>query len=147
MSHEHPKVLFLCTGNSARSQMAEALLRHRAGNQFEALSGGLRPKDRVHPQALQVLEERAIDTSGLHPKNSGDFLGTVSVACAIVLCDKAQQECPRLFPFAMHSLYWPFDDPAAVEGDDRERLIRFREVRDEIDARIVQWLDNELEPT
>jgi arsenate reductase len=126
--------------------MAEAFLRHHAADRFEALSAGLRPKDAVNPLTIRVLEERSIDTSGLRPKASGEFLGKVSITYAVVVCDKAQSECPRVFPFALRSLYWPFDDPAAAEGNEQEQLDVFRRVRDEIEARIVHWLEKELEP-
>ncbi len=135
-----PLVLFLCTGNSARSQMAEAILRSRAGDRFEVASAGMEPKG-VHPLTLRVLEESGIDTRGLHSKPSSDFLGKVAVRTAIIVCERANQHCPRIYPFAGRTLYWPFDDPAAFEGTEAEQLQKFREVRDQVAARIDQWLD------
>lgn len=135
-----PLVLFLCTGNSARSQIAEAILLARAGNRFEVASAGMEPKG-VHPLTLRVLEESGIDTRGLRSKPSSEFLGKVAVRIAIIVCERANQHCPRIYPFAGRTLYWPFDDPAAFEGTEPERLEKFREVRDEIAARIDQWLD------
>ena len=139
MGSHTPVVLFLCTGNSARSQMAEAVLRTRAGGRFQAASAGLEPKG-VHPMTLRVLAEAGIDTRGLRSKHSSEFLGKVAVRCAIIVCEKANQHCPRIYPFAAQTLYWPFDDPAAADGTEQERLEVFRDVRDQIAARIDQWL-------
>ncbi len=138
-----PRVLFLCTGNSARSQMAEALLRHHAGDRFEACSAGMQPKDFVNPFTLRVLNEIGIDTSTLHPKHTREFLGKASVVYAIPVCNRAEEACPRLFPFALHTLNWPIDDPAAAIGTDEERLNVFRTTRDTIDARVRQFLREE----
>lgn len=137
-SHE-PLVLFLCTGNSARSIMAEAILRARAVDRVEVASAGLEPRG-VHPMSLQVLSEAGIDTRGLHSKSSTDFLGKVAVRWAIILCESANRSCPHIYPFATHTLYWPFDDPAAPGLPEPQRLARFREVRDRITARIDAWL-------
>ncbi|MFN7430404.1 MAG: arsenate reductase ArsC [bacterium] len=137
-SHK-PLVLFLCTGNSARSQMAEVILRNRAGDRFEVASAGLEPKG-VHPLTLQVLNEAGLPTKGLRSKSSTEFLGKVRVRHAIVVCEKANKSCPSIYPFAANMLYWPFEDPAAFEGIDEERLAKFREVRDLIAARIDEWL-------
>lgn len=106
-SQSKPRVLFLCTGNSCRSQMAEALLRHEAGDLFEACSAGLEPKS-VHPMTLQVLKEAGISADGLYAKGTSEFLGKRSIRHAIIVCDKAQQSCPRIYPFANNTLYWPF---------------------------------------
>ncbi len=139
-------VLFLCTGNSARSQMAEAILRARASDRFDAASAGLEPKG-VHPLTIRVLSEVGIDTSGLYSKNSSDFLGKVAVRYAIIVCERANQHCPRIYPFAVQTLYWPFEDPATAEGTEEQRLERFREVRDQVTARIDEWLgDVDLRP-
>jgi len=138
-SEHKPLVLFLCTGNSARSQMAEAILCARASNRFDTASAGMEPKG-VHPLTLQVLQEAGIDTDGLHSKPSSDFLGKVTVRFAIVVCERANQHCPRIYPFATRTLYWPFDDPAAFEGSETAKLEKFREVRDQIAARIDEWL-------
>jgi arsenate reductase len=132
-----PRVLFLCTHNSARSQMAEALLRHRAGDGFEAVSAGLRPT-KVHPLARTVLAEIGVDDSGLHAKPVREFLGGPSIQYAILVCQPSEPDRPRLFPFATRTLHWPFDDPTTAEDDFA--LASFRRVRDEIDARIQIWL-------
>jgi len=134
-----PLVLFLCTGNSARSQMAEALLRARAGDRFEVASAGLEPKG-VHPLTLRVLAESGIETQGLRSKNSSEFLGKVKVRYAVIVCERANQSCPRIYPFATDTLYWPFEDPAAAEGTESQRLEKFRDIRDQIAARLDQWL-------
>ena len=134
-----PRVLFICTGNSARSIMAEAILRHHAGDRFEVHSAGTEPKG-VNPLTIRVLKEAGIDTAGLASKNTMDFLGRVQVHHAIIVCDKAQQSCPRIQPFALRTHYWPFPDPGAATGPEPARLEVFRDVRDQIDARIQQWL-------
>lgn len=132
-------VLFLCVGNSCRSQMAETLLRRHAGDRFEVASAGLKPKP-IDPMTLEVLEEIGIETSGLRSKDSSDFLGRAAVRYAVVVCDAAQADCPRFFPFSGENLYWPFDDPAAFVGPVEERRAKFRRVRDQIDDRIRGWL-------
>jgi arsenate reductase len=138
-----PRVLFLYTGNSARSLMAEALLRCHAGEKVEACSAGLKPST-VNPVTLRVLNEIGIDTSTLCSKGVDAFLGRVPVKHAIVVCERAQQSCPRLFPFATQNHYWPFEDPAAFRGTEEQTLEKFREVRDEIDHRIRQWVKEEF---
>lgn len=139
MADDRERVLFLCTANSARSQMAEALLRRRAGDRFEVLSAGLSPRE-IHPLTIRVLEEIGLDTGALRAKGIDEFLGKVAINHAVVVCEKAQASCPRLYPFAMQTLYWPFEDPAAFEGSEDARLRKFREVRDQIDGRIGNWL-------
>jgi len=138
-SHK-PLVLFLCTGNSARSQMAEAILRSKAGDRFEAASAGMDPKG-VNPLTVCVLEEIGLSTDDLQSKPSSQFLGKVAVRYAVIVCENANQSCPRIYPFATKTLYWPFEDPAAFEGTDDERLAKFREVRDQIADRIEEWLN------
>lgn len=138
-----PAVLFLCSRNSARSQMAEALLRRDAGERFDIYSGGLRPQA-IHPFTLRVLEETCLDTSELHPKDLGQLLGKVSINYAVIVCEAANDDCPRLHPFALQQLYWPFPDPVAAEGTEEERLAVFRTVRDAIERRIRHWLSEEL---
>lgn len=145
MSDAKPVVLFLCTGNSARSQMAEALLRHHASNRFDAHSAGLQPKSAVHPFALQALEEIGVSTSGLRPKPSRDYLGKVAVAHAIIVCSRVNDSCPIVFPFALRTHYWPFEDPAEWNGSDTEQLEKFREIRDAIDARLQDWIQEEIQ--
>lgn len=136
---DKPRVLFLCTHNAARSQMAEALLRHYAGDRFEASSAGLAPTQ-VHPLTRQVLNEARVDSSGLSAKPVSEFLGRASVRYAIVVCEQGEDRCPRIFPFSTTMLYWSFDDPTMPEGSPELQLAKFRRVRDAIDARLRHWL-------
>jgi protein-tyrosine-phosphatase/DNA-binding transcriptional ArsR family regulator len=138
-----PRVLFLCSRNSARSQMAEAILRREAGERFEVHSCGLRP-DAIHPMTLRVLEEVGLDTSSLRSKDLSDYLGKLSIHHAVIVCETANDHCPKLHPFALHRHYWPFPDPVAAEGTEAERLEAFRTVRDDIEQRIRVWLRDEL---
>jgi arsenate reductase (thioredoxin) len=140
MADTKPRVLFVCTHNAARSQMAEALLRHYAGDRFEVLSAGATPTT-VHPLTRQVLTDIGLDPSGLYAKNLDDFFAKVSIAYAIIVCDQAEELCPRLYPFALQTLHWPFEDPTQAEGSTTERLRAFRTVRDQIDHRLRAWLE------
>jgi arsenate reductase len=133
-----PKVLFLCTHNQARSQMAEALLRKHAGERFDVYSGGLEPLD-IHPHTIQVMEEAGIDMSGHHRKGIEQWLGQVHFGYLITVCAKAEELCPT-FPGVGQRLFWPIEDPVAFEGTAEEKLQRFREARDEIEQRILEWL-------
>lgn len=140
MTPGKPAVLFLCTANSCRSQMAEAILRARAGDRFEALSAGLRPADAVHPLALKALAEKGYPTDGLKPKGVKEFLGRRRIAHAIVVCANAARECPTVWPGVAERLYWPFDDPAETPGSEEQVMAAFRRVRDEIEQRLADWL-------
>jgi arsenate reductase len=131
-------VLFLCTGNSARSQMAEALLRHLAGDRFEALSAGTHPKG-VNPLTVQVLEEIGVAPTGLRSKSVAEFAGR-TIDDLIVVCGEADRECPAGALTCRRRQFWPFDDPAAATGGLAERLAVFRRVRDEIQKRLSAWL-------
>jgi arsenate reductase (thioredoxin) len=134
-----PCVLFLCTHNAARSQMAEAFLRHYAGDRFEVLSAGLAPTE-VHPLTRQVLTETGLDPRGLRAKGLNDFLGKVRIHYAIIVCNQEEAHCSRLYPFALQTLYWPFDDPTQAAGSQEEQLRIFRAVRDRIAHRVRAWL-------
>jgi arsenate reductase len=140
MTDTKPRVLFLCTANTCRSQMAEALLRHLAGDRFEALSAGPEPGPEVHPLALRVLEEKGVSTVGLRPKHIREYLGRVRLAAAIIVCSRAAETCPAVWPGMGERLYWPVDDPAAVEGGEEEKLAAFRRARDFIETRLTDWL-------
>jgi arsenate reductase len=131
------RVLFLCTHNSARSQMAEGLLRARGGADYEAFSAGTEATA-VRPEALQVMAELGIDISGQQSKRLDHYLGD-AFDWVITVCDRARESCP-VFPGATRSLHWDFDDPAAVEGADAVRLAAFRRIRDEIDGRIQAFV-------
>ena len=139
---DRPRVLFLCTGNSCRSQMAQGFLRQMAGDCFEALSAGMTPATSVHPLAVKAMAEVGIDISNQEPKTLKLYLGRAWIKWLIVVCDKANESCPRVWPMLAdeNRLYWPFDDPAEVEGSDGEKLAVFRRVRDEIKARLTAWL-------
>lgn len=137
-------VLFLCTGNSCRSQMAEGLLRHLASDRFEALSAGLEPGNEIHPLAIQVMKEIGIDISSQQPKAVDAYLGKRVIHFLMIVCDKAQSTCPRVWPGLPNEkrYYWPVNDPAAISGSIDDQLYAFREVRDELQEKISSWLDN-----
>jgi len=127
------KVLFLCTENSCRSQMAEGILRHLMGNEFEVFSAGIRPSV-VNPIAIKVMAEIGIDISGHRSKSVEEFQG-MSFDFVITTCDAARETCP-FFPGKARHLHWSFNDPAAVKGSEEEILSAFRNVREEIKSRI-----------
>jgi arsenate reductase (thioredoxin) len=131
------RVLFLCTHNSARSQMAEGLLRAWAGDRFEAFSAGTEATE-VRPLAICAMAELGIDISGHRSKALTEFVGQ-PFDLAITTCDDAKEACP-FFPGADRQLHWAFDDPSATTGTDDEQLAVFRRVRDEIGGRIRQEL-------
>jgi arsenate reductase len=141
MAVDKPCVLFLCTHNSARSQLAEALLRHRASDRYRACSAGVEP-GHVHPMTLRVLEEAGVSTAGLRSKGLETLLGKATVHTAIVVCAQAAEACPRLYPFAREVLQWPLDDPSCVQGPEELQLAAFRRIRDEIDAKLRDWLSS-----
>jgi len=123
------RVLILCTGNSARSQMAEGLLRHDSGDRFEVESAGTKPS-RVHLEAIQVMREIGIDISGHRSKSVDEFAGE-TFDYVLTVCDHAKESCP-IYPGHSNRLHRNFQDPAAVEGSEEQRLAAFRKVRDEI---------------
>jgi arsenate reductase len=123
------RVLILCTGNSARSQMAEGLLRHDAGDRFEVESAGTRP-GRVRPEAITVMRELGIDISG-HRSKSVDEFRDHSFDYVLTVCDNAKESCP-IYPGHANRLHHSFEDPAPVEGSEEQRLSAFRVVRDQI---------------
>lgn len=125
------RVLILCTGNSARSQMAEGLLRHDAGDRFEVWSAGTRPS-RVRPEAIAVMRELEIDISG-HRSKSVDEFTSQPFDYVLTVCDNARESCP-VFPGKAVTLHKSFEDPAAFEGPEEERLALFRRVRDDLRA-------------
>ena len=127
------KVLILCTGNSARSQMAEGLLRHDAGNVYEVFSAGTKPSH-VRPEAITVMREVGIDISGHRSKSVDEFAGQ-DFNYVITVCDNAKQSCP-VFPAKTKRIHWSIEDPAAVQGSQGEGLTAFRRVRDELRARL-----------
>jgi len=135
---EKAKVLFLCTHNTARSQMAEAFLKKFAGDRFEVFSAGYEPRD-IHPYTKQVMAEIGLDISDQHSKGVKDFLGRVDFRYLIVVCDQAESTCPKVFPGVLVRMFWPFEDPVAFNGSEEAKLAKFREVRDKIAARLEAW--------
>ena len=133
------KVLFLCTGNSARSQMAEALLRKHGGSAYEAYSAGLAPKP-IHPFTVKVLEEVGNDISGHYSKNVKDYMGRMRFDDAVIVCRRFDEDCPTIYADARAIHRWLFDDPALATGTDEEVLAVFQSTRDQIEARIKLWL-------
>ena len=132
------RVLFLCTGNSCRSQIAEGLLRHLAGDHFEVASAGTHPVG-LNADAVEVMKEIDINISGHRSKRVDEFLGQ-QFDYVITVCDRAKETCP-IFPSAASLLHWGFDDPAAVEGPREERRAVFQRVRDEIADHIKSFLN------
>lgn len=132
------KLLIVCTGNSARSQMAEGLLRHEGGERFEVFSAGTKPTQ-VRPEAIAVMGEIGVDISGQHSKPVAEFVGQ-PLDFVITVCNSAKETCP-VFPGGVKRLHWPFDDPAEVEGSNEARKAAFRRVRDQIHGRIMVFLD------
>ena len=126
-------MLFLCTHNSARSQMAEGLLRNLAGNRFEVMSAGTEATH-VRPLAIRAMDELGIDISGQESKTLERYLGD-PFDYVITVCDDANEACP-VFPGARRRLHWSFEDPAQATGSEEERLRVFRSLRDEIRERI-----------
>jgi arsenate reductase (thioredoxin) len=136
---EKHRVLFLCIGNSARSQMAEAFLRKYGADRFEAHSAGLEPKE-INPLTIQVMKEAGIDVSGQRSKGVDEYLGKVLFQYIITLCDDAEKNCPIVWPGVIQRLHWAFEDPAAFEGTDEHKLAKFRQVSDLIDVKMKAWL-------
>jgi arsenate reductase (thioredoxin) len=124
MSTKPTSVLFLCTGNSARSQIAEALLTTRGKGRFRVGSAGAHPTAKVNPYAVEILGELGIDWSGKHPRTIDDVLGE-SWDLVITVCDRAKESCPIL-PGHPTYAHWSLDDPAAVDGDDATKRAVFR---------------------
>jgi arsenate reductase len=136
---ERARVLFLCTHNSARSQMAEGLLRALAGDRFEAHSAGTEATH-VRPLAVRAMGEVGVDISGQESKTLEQYVGE-PFDYVVTVCDDANEACP-FFPGARNRLHWPLEDPSQAEGSEDERLTVFRRVRDEIKERIEQELVN-----
>ncbi len=137
---DQPLILVLCTGNSCRSQMAEAFLRKYKSDRFDIASAGTEPKPYVHPLAIRVMNEIGIDISDQQPKDSAQFLGRLPVRHVLIVCDNANRSCPRVWPGAFSRTFMPFDDPADATGSEEEQLQIFRRVRDEIDEAMRKWV-------
>lgn len=135
---EKPRVLFLCTQNSARSQMAEAFLRQYASDHFEVYSAGLEPSQ-LHPLAIKAMNEKGIEMEGHYSKPLSVFLGKLHFSYLITVCDRAEARCP-IFPGMGTRLAWPFEDPAETQENEEKQLDKFRQVRDAIELKIKSWL-------
>ena len=133
-----PKVLFLCTGNSARSQLAEGLLRALAGEQFEVFSAGTEPKGSILPEIKEVMREVGIDISAQWSKSVMEYLGKTHFSNVITVCADAEENCPAVFLNMGTHDHWPFDDPAKF--NEETRLDSTRRVRDQIEQRLRLWL-------
>ena len=131
------RVLILCTGNSARSQMAEGILRHVAGERFEVHSAGISPSQ-LRPEAVAVMREIGIDISNHQSKSVEEFIDQ-EFDYIITVCDNANETCPA-FPGEAKRIHWSFDDPAAAQGSDEQRLEAFRSSRNQIRVRLEQWV-------
>lgn len=139
-------VLFLCTGNSARSQMAEAFLRHYGGDRFDVHSAGMEPKG-LNPYTIRAMDEVGIDIRNHTSDSIRKYMGITYFNFAITVCADADEKCPHALWSRGQKLHWPFDDPAAVEGSDEEKLAKFRQVRDQIEARVREWLEEPIHAT
>jgi arsenate reductase len=136
------KALFLCTQNSARSQMAEGLLRHHAGDRFEVMSAGLEATDEVHTCAVAAMKEVGIDISGQRPKGLSIYMGKEYFNYLIIVCARAEKNCPKTFPGVGTTFSWIFEDPHRDEDLPYDSMLeRFRVVRDQIELRIRGWLE------
>ena len=138
---EKMRVLILCTGNSARSQMAEGLLRARGGDRFEVFSAGTDPSF-VRPQAIAVMNERGIDISHHRSKSLSEFLND-EFDYVITVCDHANQRCP-VFPGQVKRIHWSIDDPV-ISGSEEAQLAAFRQARDELHEKIQAFLAKNLD--
>ncbi len=132
------KLIVLCTGNSARSQMAEAFLRRYASKRFDIYSAGFVIKG-VNPYTIKVMEEIGYDMSSHYSKSLNQYLEKIHFKIVITVCSKAEEMCP-IIPGVEIKLYWPFEDPASFEGTEKEKLTKFREIRDKIQEHVKLWL-------
>lgn len=137
---EKPNILVLCTGNSARSQIAEALSRKHGGDRFNVYSAGTDPKG-MNPYTVRSMNEIGIDVSAQWSKHLKEYLGVLPVKYLITVCGNADENCP-VWPGNTQRLHWLFEDPAACSGSDEEKLKKFREIRNQIEARVKSWLEN-----
>ncbi len=132
------RVLILCTGNSCRSQMAEALWRKLGGDRWECFSAGSNPAGYVHPLAIEAMREIDVDLSDARSKHLDEYVNE-PIDLAITVCDHARESCP-VMPGVSELLHWPFDDPATATGTEEEQRTVFRQVRDQIAERIREFL-------
>lgn len=137
-SSSKKSVIILCTGNSCRSQMAEAFWKKYGGDRWDVVSAGTKPSGKVYPLAIEAMREKGIDISGYLSKDSTPFTNR-HFDLVVTVCDNAERECPA-FSNADKHLHWPFDDPPKAAGDDAAKMIVCRRVRDEIERAIVSYL-------
>lgn len=137
-SQGRKRVLVICTGNSARSQMAEALIRHLGSDRVDVMSAGSAPAAQIHPLAVRAMAEIGLDISAQRPKPLSDYLGQ-PFDYIIAVCSKAAEACP-FFPGPAERIHWFYDDPAAASGAEEERMAVFRAIRDDLNIRIAEWL-------
>jgi len=135
------KILVLCTGNSARSQMGEGLFRAEGGAGFEVFSAGTKPSA-VRPEAITVMSEIGIDIAGHRSKSVDEFSGQ-AFDYVVTVCDNARDSCP-VFPAGSERMRWSFEDPAAVQGSEQERLAAFRRIRDQIHERVLAFIQDRV---
>lgn len=135
-------ILFLCTGNSARSQMGAGLLEKHAGKTFKAFSAGTEPKDEIFPPVIEVMKEIGIDLTLEEPKGLKTFLGKKHFEYVIIVCSDADKQCPSFFGNSRR-VFWPFDDPAKAPGTADDILGACRRIRDQIEEKIIFWLKEE----
>jgi arsenate reductase (thioredoxin) len=135
------RVLFLCTGNSARSQMAEAILRRYGSDLFEVHSAGLKPWA-INPFTYTVMAELGYDLNGQRSKGVDEYLARVLFQYVITVCDDADRNCPTVWLNTTRKLHWSFEDPAAFQGSEEMKLARFREARDLIEKQVLQFLND-----
>ena len=133
------RVLFLCKHNKARSQMAEALLKYRAGDQFEVRSAGFNPQP-IMPEVVQAMAEMGIDIADHPSTDVKEYIGQTYFGYVIIVCKRDELDCPRTFPVPGKLLNWEFDDPATFTGTEEEIVARTVRVRDEMDAKIQEWV-------
>ena len=136
------RVLILCTGNSCRSQMAEGLLRNLAGEGYEVFSAGTKPTQ-VNPRAIKAMLEIGIDISGHKSKSVNKFLQK-EIDTVITVCDSARETCP-VFPNSKENFHWSFEDPAEADGSDTQIMEVFRDVREQIRARLQEYIEKRID--
>ena len=126
--------------------MAEAFLRHYGGDRFEAHSAGLRPQG-INPLTIRVMGEKGYDLSAHRSKGVAEYLGKVLFQYLITVCSTAESECPSCWPGVTQRFHWDFEDPAAYEGAEEDKLAKFREVRDQIEQKVKAWVAEQTTPT
>ena len=139
MNTDKTRIIFICSHNSARSQIAEALLRDFADDYFDVFSAGI-DGTRINPLTIKVMEELNYDLSEQYAKSLSDFKGKPQFDIVITVCSEADRQCPTL-PGVKERMHWDFDNPSSFQGTEEEKLEVFRRVRDEIRAKILEWLD------